>query len=609
MGFSFGNLLGFWALLGIPAVLLVHFLQRRSRVLEISTLFLLEQMQRESVSGNRIERLRSSMPLWLQLLMVVVLTWLLVEPRWPRRETVQRVAIVLDSSASMSVFKEEVLLGLDAALDDLASLVTTTELVLLETRGGRGLYTGTDRRHLRQAIGSWEPYLGAHAPGPALRLARSTVGVSGLVVFVTDHVRAERPPFDARLLAVGSSQSNCGFAGFNVGQGEDGRPSWNVLIRNYGTEIQERRWWLEAGQRRTSPTALALAPGEVVPLRGAFPEGVDRCTLVMEGDAFAYDDRLPIVVPRPKRLTVSIPVSGGEALVEFYRQAFASFEHVVLSSDRRNSDLTVATYDPLDPRLPPGSACVFVSDSQTSRSFLTGQIVSVENSMIDGLNWQGLLCREALRIPGKESDEVLLWQGERPLIFIRGSGESQQLCFNFDLRSSNARRLPAFAVLLHRFLSRVRHTKVATEAQNFETGQRIELACNLEAGAPPLELRLLSEGAAATIPLDRRGQLRAPALPDLFELWQGSKILVSGGSHFADTREADLRNAASANDLAGAKAAMFERHSQADGSWRFWVLTLLGILLVSWYFARKPVQQDEAGPSPGRIGLAGRNRS
>src|SRR5688572_5754994 len=60
-----------WCLLGLPVVLAIHFLQRRSRKEVVTTLFLLQQMRRESETGNRFERLRPSIPLWLQLLMVL----------------------------------------------------------------------------------------------------------------------------------------------------------------------------------------------------------------------------------------------------------------------------------------------------------------------------------------------------------------------------------------------------------------------------------------------------------------------------------------------------------------------------------------------------------
>ena len=49
------NPAGLWALLAIPAVLLIHFLQERSRRVRVSTLFLLERVKPESVGGARFD--------------------------------------------------------------------------------------------------------------------------------------------------------------------------------------------------------------------------------------------------------------------------------------------------------------------------------------------------------------------------------------------------------------------------------------------------------------------------------------------------------------------------------------------------------------------------
>ncbi|HQW29333.1 MAG TPA: BatA domain-containing protein, partial [Verrucomicrobiales bacterium] len=144
MPLIFANPLGFWALLGIPAVLLIHFLQRESRRLPISTLFLLEHIDRESVKGRQFDRLRQSIPLWLQLLGVMILTWLLAEPRWTSARSVQRVVLVIDSSASMEAFAEEVDQTLREKIPPLTALVGTTEYSLIESAvTGANLYRGT----------------------------------------------------------------------------------------------------------------------------------------------------------------------------------------------------------------------------------------------------------------------------------------------------------------------------------------------------------------------------------------------------------------------------------------------------------------------------------
>ncbi|MEI7928904.1 MAG: BatA domain-containing protein [Verrucomicrobiales bacterium] len=106
---TLANPYGLWALIGLPVVIAIHFLQRKSIVLHVSTLFLLEKTQRESASGRRFDRLMNSVPLWMQLLAILLLTWLLCEPRYQKPRSTQRIAVVLDSSASMAVFKDRML--------------------------------------------------------------------------------------------------------------------------------------------------------------------------------------------------------------------------------------------------------------------------------------------------------------------------------------------------------------------------------------------------------------------------------------------------------------------------------------------------------------------
>src|SRR3954469_12531423 len=102
---TFANPLGFWALLGVPTIIAIHFLQQRSGRRGTSTWFLIEPFAPRSVGGRTWEKLRSSRALWLQLFAVLVTTWLFTEPRWPRAESAQTVVVVLDRSASMMAFR------------------------------------------------------------------------------------------------------------------------------------------------------------------------------------------------------------------------------------------------------------------------------------------------------------------------------------------------------------------------------------------------------------------------------------------------------------------------------------------------------------------------
>lgn len=592
MGVSFGNPLGFWALLGLPAVIAIHFLQRRVRREVITTLFLLETLQRESEAGRSWERLRSSWPFWLQLLMVLLLTWLLVQPRWRRTDTVQQIAVVLDASASMQAFRSETLAALEQHVMRWNDVAARTEYTLLTSAPeSPALYHGFSWQELvAEAKASWQSWLGAHDVTAALRHARSLAGPEGLVVFFTDHTPSMALPYGARFVAVGQSLENCGFTGVTLEERE-GQMLFRAMVRNFSAHPQVRSWWIEAEGQRSPETPLELGPGQSHTVQGVFPEGIAACQVVLSGDRFAADDRLPLVRPQPKPLAVLMPPTQ-ETQATVLREIFAAFPHLGPPVAEQIPDVTVTLYDPLQPALPATHAIVFAQDPHPGAAYQTGLLVAEPGPLMDGVNWQGLLVRQRLPLPSRPNDRVLLWQGEQPLILHRRAEEGrQQLLFNFDLHTSNARRLPALAVLLYRFLEQVRAEKVAPAAMNVVAGQKLELARRLGAGAPPLEWReepLTSSEAEKLVPPVMRERpatdlLRAPVVPGFFHVSQGGQPLLTAAAYFADPQESDFTAAATTDNLEGIAAALAEQHTMADTPWRLWVGVLMAALLLSWW--------------------------
>ena len=556
---SFGNPLGLLALLAIPAILAIHFLQRESRRVVTSTLFLLEPLAPESAQGRRFERLRNSVPLWLQLLSVLLLTWLLVQPRWLSRTSTHRVVIVLDSSVSMLPFRDELVRSLDEQTERLERGAAKTEWHLTGSDPTRGkLYSGADRAAVLAAVREWKPHLGAHDVAPALQMGQALLRGSGTVVFATD--RPPNVPEGVRVVAVGEQLENCGFAGATAEDRE-----WRVLVRNYGRTAQRRTWWVEANGQRSPKQELTLEPGQSVALNGAIPEGADACELHLDADPFTLDDRLPIVLPQPKRLQIA--TAANAPFAEFFTQLLQSIEAV--DPVGRKPDLALAVYDPFKPALPDATAIVFVADPAPSTKLLPGNVVAENHPLNAESNWSGLLCRESLRVATKPGDQTLVWQGDRPLIFLRENGATSLLVVNFDIRASNATRLPAFVLMLHRFVEGVRNAKVAGEARNVQTNQLLTVAAHPTQPPPTID------GEAA-------GILRAPAEPRFFEVKQGDNVLLRGAAQFADAREADFRDAAAIDGLGDAAARLVEQHSEPDFLAPLWALLLSGAMIASW---------------------------
>ncbi len=559
MDLSFANPAGFWALLALPVVLGIHFLQRQSRRVVTSTMFLFDALNPVSAQGSRVDRLRNSLPLWLQLAAVVLLAWLLAGPRWLRRDSSQRVVVVLDSSVSMLAFRDELGRALPARLRSLARTAASTEWRLLETDPARPtLYAGTDLTGLLAALDRWTPHLGTHDFAPALNAAHGLVRESGLALFVTD--RRTDVPDGVETLAVGYPLDNCGWVGVTV-EGD----RWRALVQNHSAAAQTRSWHLEAGGASSAETVLTLAPGQIRTLGGAFPAGQDRCELVLTGDKFPLDDRLPLVRPAPKRLALF--VGGGKGLEDFLRRIAGSVPQAEIVTESPKADVRLDVYSSGPPTS--AHAILFAPPAAVdSPTYLPGEPLAENDPLTAGLVWNGLLCKQTEAIPPRDGDRTLVWQGDRSLIFLRGNRAERSLCVNFDVRQSNADRLPAFVVLLDRFVETVRAEKPAFERLNVETNQLLGVAG--DPAGPPLRMA----GDDAT--------LRAPFAPGFFEVKQGDRALLDAAAHFADPREADFKTAGAVDTLEGKTSRMLEHNSREDFLWPFFALALGAVFLANW---------------------------
>jgi hypothetical protein len=577
--FTLANPLGLLALLGIPAILAIHFLQRKAVELPVSTLFLLERTHRDAASGRRLERINPSIPLWMQLLAVLLLAWFLAEPRFQKSGSVQRIAIVLDSSASMGVFKKEAIARLAAELPGFQGPASSIELTLIESAPSRPrLYAGSSVEELKAVLEKWQPLDGLTDPTQAIRLARSLVSREGTVIYLTD-TPAESLPFDAKLIAVGDPIENVGFTGVSFAN-EEGALVWRALVRNYSQAPVDRMWSIQNTTGGTDPRAIHLPAGALLTLQAAFPKDAQNVRLVLSPDRFPLDDTLPIVAPKLKSLTLYTATSP--AFAELTTKLLRALDATTPTTDSAAADLSIASYDPLDPVLPPGNSIIFVEDGTQGGAYLKGGIVAEKHPLMDSLNWQSLLVRETLELDRLPTDTVLLWQDKRPLIFLREKSGIRQLYFNFDLRLSNASNQPAFIVLLHRFAEMIREAKIAPTSANLETGQPIKITSNpdfpLQFTTSDLTGKLLSSPASTT---------QAPITTCFLTIRQNDSVLLDAAVFFADTREADFSACGKSDPVSIANQSATERHTKPDPLWRVWILLLIAALLVSWKFTAR----------------------
>lgn len=580
--------------MGVPAVILIHFLQRRAKVVTVSTLFLLRQTQRESTSGRRFDRLVNSVPLWLQILAVLLITWLLVQPRYVKAKSTQRIAIVLDSSASMQVFKKNITPALEKEIPRLQGNAANVEVWILESDPSKPkIYQGSSPEKMMEALSKWTPSSGAIEPSNSLRIARSLVGAEGAVSYITDTPTESSLPYHASYVSIGENTPNCGITGVSFEQ-RDGNLLWKAVVRNYSDKPQQRTWYLETSKGRSTPRELQLDAGRLTTLQGVFPAGEKRCRLVMSTDAFELDNTLPLVRPSPKPLLVhsTLPKES----IRLSDRMLKSFPNLQVAPNNGAADLIITSTETTPTQ---SNLIVFPRDRSSSLPYLTGNIVAPKHKLTEGLNWQTLLVRASVSLPHNAADDILLWQGNRALIYLRTHPASgnKALVFNFDIQKSNALKQPAVAVLLLRFCEQLRHEKVAPETRITETGEPLELTRHQGNKAAPLifnTLGLDGEILESTQFPTNTSILAAPNTPRFFTIQQGDETLFTSATYFADTREADFSHCANDDLPASTMATAVDRHTRDDHLWRIWTCLILAAVLGAWFFTKSnspvPVQ-------------------
>jgi hypothetical protein len=590
--FLLGNPAGLWALLAVPVILVIHFLQQKARTFTTSTWFLIEHLAPDSTRGRTWEKLRTSRALWLQLLAALAAVWLLTEPRWVLSGSSQTVVIVLDASASMTAFRTPALAAAEREMDQAQGLAERTTWVILTTDPRQPpLYRGEERRMATEALARWQPQLGAHDLNPQLRLASALAGISGRTFLITDS-RPKVPP-GQRAAGVGKPLANVGFAGSATEPVDEAGTNhrWRAVVQNHAATAQRRTWHYETvGQAQGSASAtqpLELAPGALTEISGEFPDGAERIVVVLDADEFALDDRLPLQRPAAKPLPLR--VEGGDATADFFRKVSAGVAGVTASGATGGFALRLARLTDAEAAgvTAPGIYWAAADPKAADAKLATAPVIPARDPLVAALNWQGWLGLGPFGFTGKVGDSPLLWQDNRPLAFIRsGTGARRQLFLAFDWERSNAARLPATVLLVRRFLEAERDAQRAAWAGNFDADGALTLAGVSPEEPLTLEFRPAEGGEipARALTLEERRVPRTSGRPGFFTLKAGEEVIVRGAVQFGDSRQGDFKESSMFTiELPGTRQAAIERNSREDPLAPFWLLVMIGALLGSWW--------------------------
>lgn len=578
MSLVISNPLGWWGLLLIPAIILIHCLQRQRTPMRISTLFLIQGGAKERKGGRKFVFWRHSLTFWMQILAALILTWLLLQPRWIGEHTVQRIAYVLDSSLSMMAFKENLSEAMRESTSSFEKSASRTDWLLLESDDESApLYRGNDREAFLHAVEKWEPRLGVHDWIPAIRTARALIEKGGVVVYVTDHPPAAKP-YKMEVLSIGQSTDNVGFTGVQTALDFNGM-TWRTLVKNYSDKPVSRTWWIEINGKKSEPRTADIPARGSIALGGIFPSGIRKMSLVLEDDPWMVDNRLPLVLPEAKGVAYQEDFKSKDT-ASTIRSLFQVIDETFRGTLAGKTDILVT--ESSDLQHSPGAApnqILFLRAGESIKA-PQGLISREDHPLNEGLNWNGLAVKGGnLAYTLKPGETPLAWLGSIPLIWIRAHANGHDLVFNFQVERTNALKLPATLLLINRFVEQVRENKPGYFAANVELGEPLKLV--LPEGIETIQINGQARDVTGSL------TLKAPVRPGFLKASQGESPLLRVAYHFADVREADLSGARKQSTVDSAVRELTKTNSVEDALQTWWLFLFLGVLTGSWYYAER----------------------
>lgn len=571
MPLTFANSWAALSLLIPAAVLAIHFLQRKHKKYQVSTLFLLEHVTSVGRRGSALSWIRNSTSLWLQLLAAFLLAAVIAKPRLIDSEQVVQIVFVLDDSASMSAFLPE---AKDAVLDvfDQSSAYSATDTVFLYSSGVRSpRRVGQERTALLKTLEEWAPARPSHDPQKALERAQRVAGSKSRVVFVTDHPVSV--PEQIELLSVGKPIVNAGFCGSRTDT-TDEKTSWQALLHNPSPVAVTRKWRMLGEGKSGEEREVRLKPEAFLHLKGEFPEGVKSFEIRLSGDDFALDDRAFFILPEQPVLRLHADKNLPPLARQFFQNLCASLNNTAMTPTPSEARLLAYAGTTPDTRFSLPVFLLAKPEQTTPVSPLRG-IATEPHPLTEGLDFSRLLFAHQPATAPTDS-LPLAWSKTFPVLALFGQTNTPSLFLGIPAEQSNFFDLPATVLLTRRWIEIHRKTLPGFRSGIFDCLQEIIL---------PVESsdELKVEGGARLIRMeDGFVWMEAPPSPGFFRVYAGGKELLRGAACFRFADEADFQRAAARKLKTSASEHAVAQSGISDPFSPILILLAALLMLVDW---------------------------
>jgi Ca-activated chloride channel family protein len=489
----------------IPILILIHTLKPKPRQIEVTNLFLWQEVLKERSSHLTFERLKKNLPLLFQILIVILATLALAQPTWMYFSSKKgNMILVIDTSASM---KAKLGLGtrFDAAREKAFELIeqrdSDQKILIVEAGSKPVVKTGflDNSNQAKILVRNLTPSDASADLEPAVYLALSFVDPSkdDLLYLITDGAGGD---FSAlvknhpkiRPIIVTGGNRNIGITKFEFRQEIDRNDKYEIMleIKNFNpTSIAcPVRLSIDNVIIFDSPITFEAQEKKLLifPYSGLIT-GIAKAILEIDDD-FSIDNRAYLSLNSSKDIWVLL-VSKGNHFLEKLLEAYPNFkvnsvkEIIPSSWNEQTLRHDIVIVDRMNfPKTEKGNFLLIDSYSPSIPILKTGHVRFPKNldwdhesPLMANVNVGGLIVEQAAELQADKRLQPVIESTKTGLMYAYEKGGLRAVLLGFDLTKSDLPLKVAFPVMMSNIINWLNPHKLEFSTLQTRAGEPFDI--------------------------------------------------------------------------------------------------------------------------------------
>ena len=492
----------------IPILLIIHTLKPKPRQVDVTNLFLWNEVLKEKSRNLSFERLKRNLPLLLQILIVVLAALALAKPTWTYLTAKKgNMILVIDTSASMQTRSGSGTrfdLARQKALQLIEQRGQGQKILIVEAGNKSVVNTGfiDNSSQAQDLVNKLQPSDAAADLEPAIYLALSFVDPAkeDLLYLITDGAGQDISALiknqpKIRPLIVSGGEHNVGITKFEFRQQTDHSDRYEFMleIKNFNLIPIESSIRLSIDRVALFEKAITFEAQEkkllIIPYSGLI-NGIARATLEIDDD-FKVDNQAYLSLNSAKEIWVLL-VSKGNHFLEKLLAAYPNFrvnsvkEIIPSSWPEQAARHDIVIVDRMDfPETDRGNFLLIDAYSPSIPVFRTGQVRLPEilawnrkSPLMANVNPSGLIVEEGTKLQADRRLQPVIESAQTGLMYAIEKNELRAVLIGFDFTRSDLPFKVAFPVMMSNIFNWLNPHKLEFSILQTQAGEAFDIYLN-----------------------------------------------------------------------------------------------------------------------------------